>query len=290
VAEHALQPFDANNSATAGHCRRRSSYENRARHFSILAKMPSPGLEENMTKPISAAVIIMAGSGSRLRRRGENSPKPLISLSGRPLISYSLDTFAKAGIKTIHAVIGFESDSLRAGLMPLIPAGVNLFWIENREWQKQNGISVLAAAASVKAPFILTMGDHIFEDSIVDLLLKRCNADELTLAVDRKLDSIFDLDDAMKVQTRKDRLVAIGKNLEDYDAIDTGLFVCSPEIFAYLEKAKRDGDCSLADGVRLMAVAGKVRTIDIGNAWWQDVDSAETLEHARKLIATKNNG
>jgi 1L-myo-inositol 1-phosphate cytidylyltransferase len=241
-------------------------------------------------RQVTDAVIIMAGSGSRLRRSGENLPKPLISLTGRPLISYTLDTLAEAGIATIHAVIGFESDSLRAGIMPLIPPGMNLFWIENPEWQKQNGISVLAAAASVNAPFILTMGDHIFEDSIVDLLLRSSNTNELTLAVDQKLDSIFDRDDAMKVQTREDRVVAIGKNLEDYDAIDTGVFVCSPEIFTYLEKAKRDGDCSLADGVRLMSADGKVRAIDIGDAWWQDVDSVETLEHARKLIATKNNG
>ena len=81
--------------------------------------------------------------------------------------------------------------------------------------------------------------------------------------------------------------IAIGKSLTDYDAIDTGLFVCSPEIFGYLEQAKRDGDCSLADGVRLMAADGKVRVIDIGDAWWQDIDSPETLEHARKSIATK---
>jgi choline kinase len=242
-----------------------------------------------MTKPISDAVIIMAGSGSRLRSTGENLPKPLISLNGRPLLSYSLETLAKAGIENIHAVIGFKSDALRAGIMPLIPAGLNFFWIENGEWQKQNGISVLAAARHVNAPFILTMGDHVFEDSIVDLLLRRSHPNEASLAVDRKLDSIFDLEDAMKVQTRDDRLIAIGKNLAEYDAIDTGLFVCPPEIFAYLEKAKRDGDCSLADGVRLMAVDGHVRTIDIGNAWWQDVDSVETLEHARKLIATKNN-
>jgi len=239
-----------------------------------------------MKKPISDAVILMAGSGSRLRRSGEKSPKPLLLLAGRPLISYTLDLLAKAGVKTVHAVIGFESDSLRAGVEALMPANIDLIWIENREWQKQNGISMLAAAGSLKTPFILTMGDHIFEDSIADLLLRTSNVDELTVAVDRKLDLIFDLDDAMKVKTRGDRVVAIGKQLEKYDAIDTGLFVCSRDIFDYLERAKRDGDCSLADGVRLMAGVGKVRAVDIGNAWWQDVDSTETLEHARKLIAT----
>jgi choline kinase len=239
-----------------------------------------------MKRLASEAVILMAGSGSRLRSSGENSRKPLVALAGRPLISYTFDALAKAGIEKIHAVVGFESDSLRAAIEPLIPAGIKFSWIDNPNWQKQNGISVLAAA-HVSAPFLLTMGDHIFEESILDLMLRNADLDELNLAVDRKLDRIFDLDDAMKVQTRADRIVAIGKDLAKYDSIDTGLFLCPHAIFDYLDAAKRDGDCHLADGVRLMAADGKARAIDVGGAWWQDVDSVEMLEHARKLIATR---
>ena len=237
-----------------------------------------------MKKPISEAVILMAGSGSRLRRIGETSPKPLLSLGGRPLISYTLAALIKAGVKTIYAVIGFESDLLRTGIMALVPSGTDWVWIENPEWRKQNGVSLLAVAKSVNAPFFLTMGDHIFDDSIVDLLQKNSKANELTLAVDRKLDRIFDLNDAMKARTRGDQLIAIGKDLEEYNAIDTGLFVCPREFFDYLERAKHDGDCSLADGVRLMAAAGRVRAIDIGGAWWQDIDTPEMLAAAEKVL------
>ncbi len=240
-----------------------------------------------MKKPISDAVILMAGSGSRLRRGGENCPKPLLTLAGRPLICYTLKNLARAGIRTIHAVVGFESAALRAGLTPLIPSGINLHWIENSSWQKQNGITLLAAAPLVKHPFILTMGDHIFESAAVECLIQNADLNALNVAVDYKLDAIFDVDDAMKIKIEGDDVVAIGKNLTDYDAIDTGLFACSLEIFKYLDQAKRDGDCSLADGVRLMAADRKVRAIDIGDGWWQDIDSPETLEHARRLIATK---
>jgi choline kinase len=87
----------------------------------------------------------------------------------------------------------------------------------------------------------------------------------------------------MKVQTRGDKVTGIGKNLRSYDAIDTGLFVCPSEIFAYLEQAKSNNggnDCSLANGVELMAVDGKVRGIDIGSARWHDIDTPRVLEHA----------
>jgi choline kinase len=104
----------------------------------------------------------------------------------------------------------------------------------------------------------------------------------VNLAADRKIDSIFDLDDATKVKIEGDQLIAIGKQLDDYNAIDTGMFLCSDEIFTYLEAAQRDGDCSLSDGVRLMAADGKVRAVDIGDAWWQDVDTPEMLARAEQ--------
>lgn len=240
-----------------------------------------------MSSRISEAVILMAGSGSRLRATINDLPKPLIEIAGRPIFSYMIEALEKAGIETVHIVTGSNKDLLLEQLKPLLPSGMRLHPIHNLDWHKQNGISLLTAAPHVRSPFVLTMGDHLFDATIVDLVIQNADLSATNLAVDRKLDSIIDLGDAMKIKTKQDRVVAIGKNLIDYDAIDTGLFACSPETFAYLEQAKRGGDCSLADGVGLMAADGKVRVIDIGGAWWQDVDSAETLEHARKLIATK---
>jgi len=131
------------------------------------------------------------------------------------------------------------------------------------------------------------MSDHLFDDAMVGRFLDNFDPGFLNIAVDRKLDSIFDLPDAMKVQTRGNRVTGIGKDLRKFDAIDTGLFVCALEIFDYLERAKSDNsenDCSLADGVRLMAGDEKVRAIDIGDAWWQDVDTPQMLEQAEKAL------
>jgi hypothetical protein len=35
----------------------------------------------------------------------------------------------------------------------------------------------------------------------------------------------------------------------------------------------------------LMAGDGKVRAIDIGESWWQDVDTPQMLRHAERQIA-----
>ena len=235
--------------------------------------------------PVSEAVILMAGSGSRLTGSGRPVPKPLLPVLGRPLISYTLATFAQIGVQKVHVIVGANAELLLEGLHPLAPAGMLLNPIVNRDWQKQNGISVLCAADKVASPFFLTMGDHLFDPSIPEILLARSDRKLLNLAIDKKVDIIFDREDAMKVQTKGDRVFAIGKELKDYDAIDTGLFLCSHELFDHLRAAKRGDDCSLADGVRSMAGENKVVAVDIGNAWWHDVDTPAMLQNATELLS-----
>jgi len=237
---------------------------------------------------VSQAVVLMAGSGSRLRGSDETFLKPLAPMRGRPLVCYTMDALSRAGIKTIHFIVGFQRQRLVEAMKELAPPGVELRFIENPEWKKQNGISLLAARDRLTEPFLLAMCDHLFDDVMISLLIESAEPDSLNLAIDRKIASIFDLDDAMKVQTHGDRIVAIGKNLRAYDAIDTGLFVCPVQIFEYLEEARENDDCSLADGVRLMAAEGKARVVDIGDAWWQDVDTPEMFEQAEKHLAAKS--
>jgi 1L-myo-inositol 1-phosphate cytidylyltransferase len=229
---------------------------------------------------VCEAVILMAGEGSRLRGSDNSFLKPFVPLLGRPLIGYAIDALIRAGITKATFIVGYQSSRMILAVKQLVSPELEFCFIENPDWRKQNGISVLAAADRITSPFLLTMSDHLFDQSLVDHLLQNVVIDQLNLAVDRKLNSIFDLEDAMKVKTRGNRIVEISKDLTDYDAIDTGLFVCPPEIFDYLERAKRGGDCSLADGVRLIASEGKARAVDIGNGWWQDIDTPQMLAQA----------
>ena len=190
-------------------------------------------------REITDAVVLMAGTGSRLRASGEMLPKPLVPIFGRPLISYIIDGLLNAGVRNLHAVVGSNADLLVAALRPLIPSEMRLNPIPNPDWQKQNGLSVLCAAGIAKAPFFLTMGDHLFDPSLLAQVAEQAEPGELNLAVDRKIDAIFDLDDAMKVQTTGDRVSAIGKTLATYDAIDTGVFLCPNDLFDYLRRARR---------------------------------------------------
>ena len=83
---------------------------------------------------------------------------------------------------------------------------------------------------------------------------------------------------------RGGRIVAIGKTLTAYDALDTGLFVCSPSLFDALATSRADGDTTLSGGIRILAARGLMRGFDIGDANWHDIDTVEDLHSAESLF------
>jgi hypothetical protein len=63
------------------------------------------------------------------------------------------------------------------------------------------------------------------------------------------------------------------------------VFHCSPVIFEALAEAMdEDGDCSLSEGMAVLGARGHFFFHDIGDAWWQDVDTPDMKENALALL------
>src|SRR6185295_5763605 len=127
------------------------------------------------------------------------------------------------------------------------------------DWDQPNGHSVLAGAETIAGDYLLTMSYHLFDPDIVRLLLAAPPA-PLILAVDRDLaNPLLDMDDATKVAIGPDgEILAIGKSLERFDAIDTGLFRATPALADAIRAAVADGGAgSLSEGVQRLADRGR---------------------------------
>ena len=237
---------------------------------------------------VDRAVILAAGMGTRLGLgpdTAEARPKPLVELGGRPLVLWVLEALQRCGIVHVTLVVGWQGHVLEAFAASDPVPGLRIDTVLNDEWRKSNGVSLLKAREVVDEPFVLLMSDHTFEDGLLAGLLARGPLDEgVVLATDRRIDAIFDLDDATKVRTDGEQIVAIDKQLTDYNAVDCGVFLCTPAVFGALDAALVDGDCSLSDGMRRLGAQGRFVAHDIGDAFWQDVDTPEMYAYAEKNL------
>jgi choline kinase len=195
---------------------------------------------------VKECLILAAGNGSRIASLSGGAPKPLVPLFGAPLLEHIVLSSQAAGIERFVIVVGHRADAIGNWLVERQLDDISITVIENPDYHKANGVSALAAREVLKNPFLLLMADHIFEPKTATALLRQSLAeDEVILGVDYNIDRIFDLEDATKVKVQGNEIIAIGKDLLPYDALDTGMFLCSPTLFQRLESAKRNGNCFL---------------------------------------------
>ncbi len=230
------------------------------------------------------AVIIAAGRGKRLS--DGDLPKPLFRLLGMTLLERSIAVCLKNGIEKIYVVVGFAKEKVAAHIEELKARyKVDISVVENPIWQEGNGTSVLAVSPYIKSRFLLLMCDHVFYPEFLSSFLKSARTLEGTvLAVDKRVDQIFDLQDATKVKLDGDLIVEIGKDLTSFDAVDTGVFLCHPKFFDALEEAKKMGDASVTGGVKQLIKGREILAIQIFDQFWIDIDTPKSLDYAKKVM------
>ena len=236
------------------------------------------------TNGITEAVVLAAGNGRRMAARS-SLPKPLIPVAGEAVLNRVLKPLSDLGIRKVFVVVGYRGDEIQNDLMTnSAPLGIE--WVENPHFHLANGISLLAVEDKLKGPFLLLMSDHLLEWSILGDLFDSERAPQMggILATDSKINRVFDLPDATKVESRSDRVQKIGKHLADFNAVDTGVFLLSQSVFPAMRESSSRGDQSLTGGISVLAKRQSVRTWDIGDRRWIDIDTPEALAEAERLV------
>lgn len=232
-------------------------------------------------------VILAAGRGLRLQR---SDSKPLTPLLGLPLIERTLRTAREGGATGFVVVTGYRSKQVGDFVAALGQRlGIEVTLVENPDWEhKENGASLLAARAHLDEPFLLTMADHLFEaETVRKLMAAEVPEDGLLLACDyNRYNPLADPEDVTRMQVDRDSgaIRDIGKGLEAFNALDTGLFLCTPGFLSELEQAEQEGDSSLSAGVRRLAEKNKALALDVTGAFWIDVDDEAAFRRAEDAL------
>lgn len=230
-------------------------------------------------------LIIAAGTGGRLREKGPS--KPLIPIGGVPLLERVIARARAAGVERFFVVSGYRGEQLRAALDQLAAReAISITHIVNEDWQRANGVSVLKAKPYLDGQFLLTMCDHLVDPDIIrGLICAATPPQTVTLAVDFNVaGSINDPEDVTRVRCSDGRIELIGKVIRDFNAIDTGVFLCTPILFDALEASQGEGDDSLSGAMNVLARWGKARAFDIQARLWLDVDDPVSFRKAEELL------
>lgn len=102
-------------------------------------------IDNKKTRKITAALLMAAGMGTRIRPLSENTPKPLIPVNGTPMIETIIQAIKKAGIDKIIITVGYKKEKFYY----LRKKYDNIIFIENKEYRTKNTISSFYAAMNL---------------------------------------------------------------------------------------------------------------------------------------------
>ncbi len=66
--------------------------------------------------PITQAMVLAAGLGTRMRPITEKTPKPLVQIGGKAMIDYALDALREAGVTTVVVNVHHHADQMERHL------------------------------------------------------------------------------------------------------------------------------------------------------------------------------
>ena len=226
-------------------------------------------------------VIISAGIGSRLWKTTKQVPKTLLPYKNGTILSTIIEQLKQAGITELIIVVGFKKNYIVDYLQKNPPA-LPVTFVENLEWEKGNALSVYKVKDYIKnEPFLLSMADHLVKVEALKQIVDSPERINLLL-VDPFITENFDLDDATKVKTENDYIIAIGKELTDYNAIDCGIFRLEPDFFSAVEKAVAKGKDSISNAIAELIPLKRIKSIILNKAnQWLDIDTPEAYQFAQ---------
>jgi len=236
---------------------------------------------------VTQTVVLAAGTGTRLGSAEAGVPKPLLTVAGLPLIAHALRHAAASGCTDAIVVIGFEGRQVKAAV-EAIRSPLRVCFVETADPTAPNGHSLLAAEPAAHPRFFLQMVDHLFDEIVLPKLVAAPWRDEeqARVLVDRAPVGL-DLDDATKVQVENDRVVAIGKAVAPWDAIDAGCFALTHAVFPAL-RAVADGSArTVSSAMRQLVAQRGLYGVEVNGVRWIDVDTPRDRADAERMLAAR---
>lgn len=227
------------------------------------------------------AVILAAGTGSRLEKVSGGLPKCLLPFGGKPLIVHQLEALADEGIGKVLIVVGHKAEEVRRAV------GSRAEFIENPRFAETNSLySLWLARDWVKGPFVLLNCDLLFPQEVLGRLLASGGN---TLAFDSTSSKGLE---QTKVAIKEGRVIDLGKDLQPELARGESLgLLCFDAagcraLFSRADALVRGGSEKswVIEAVRSACAEVSVRALNVADLPWAELDFPADLERARAEV------
>lgn len=231
-------------------------------------------------------VVLAAGRGSRLGSRGEQTPKCLVRVAGKPLIDHLRLAIEEVKWTSQIIVGGYEAGKLR---------GLGFSVIENSDYETTTMVDSLELACDrLVEDFLIVYGDVIIPKSLVDDMVSA--PDGIAVAVDpdwlrswsaRYDDPLEDAEELKIVESKISRLGRPARRLMDVDAHYIGVIgVKGParREFIKLLKSPRDRNVSMTKFLSQCIDMGMSLRPVFCRENWAEIDTERDFEYASLLF------
>jgi choline kinase len=237
------------------------------------------------------AIILAAGTASRLRPLTEHTPKSLLNIGERPLLQRSMDALIENGVREFVIVTGYLHEQIEGFVEKTYGNSIDVKFIHNDVYDSTNNIYSLwlARPEADGEDFLLLDSDLLYDPKIVGEVLKSDAPNVLTL-IQHELG-----EEEMKVVTAADGSIKeISKTCNPADAAGESLGIekigkayskaLYEELDQMMNKEHLENKFYELAFERLITKGYTYKVIDVTQYFSCELDTVEDFENAKQKI------
>ena len=129
-----------------------------------------PGTGEG---PITTALLLAAGTGTRLQPLTDDCPKCLTEVCGVPILGRLVSCLIAQGFRRLVVAVGYRSEQIR-NYLESHASGLTVDFVNCPEYATTNNIySLWRAREHIREPFVLIESDLVFDSHLLGLMRVR---------------------------------------------------------------------------------------------------------------------
>ncbi len=245
------------------------------------------------------AVILAAGTATRMRPLSDTLPKCLLPVDGKPILQRAIENVVSAGVFQIGLVIGYKAEAIRSFVKEHFPFHRIRFIVNPKYASTNNAFSLLMAhefvlnkahPAAVPQDMVLLDADILFAPNLLPFLLNQQPSDKIAVRVE----GVHDEEEVRVKANDRRRILSIGKTvllgetLGESIGIEVFSSITAQRLFGILEQRVRTGsgrsEFYEASFQALIDEGVDFKAIDVSRFPSVEIDTPDDLRAAEAMV------